>query len=140
MSLHRILNLAAAVVAVATAVAVVVVASSYAVYAVARLWLGAAGAAALVAAVYALFAAVLALLATRKAQPNGAGGAPTDEAFVNGLAALAKERPILARGAAAAAATAATAVLARNPGLVNVLVNALLGRASSAKAAKSGNS
>ncbi|MEW5684738.1 MAG: hypothetical protein AB1942_07455 [Pseudomonadota bacterium] len=138
MNFRKILSLVAAFAAVATATAVVVVASSYGVYAVAERWLGPAGAAAVVAGVYALIAVVVAFLATRKAAPpkRAAGAPPADEAVVDRLISIAKERPIIALGAAAAATAAAVAVLVRNPALVTAVVSAFLAGNSSAKSGK----
>lgn len=136
MNLRRILNLVAAFAAVATAAVVCVVAASYAVYALAKVWLGPAGAAAVVAGVFALFAVIVALLATRKAAPKPVAGAPADEAVVDRLLGLAKEKPLIALGAAAAATAAAVAVLVRNPALVTALVSAFLAGSSSAKPGK----
>lgn len=132
MNLRRLLTLAAAFAAVATAAAVCVVASSYGVYALAKIWLGPAGAAAVVAAVYALVAVAVAVLTTRKAAPKQPVGAPPDEAVVDRLIAIAKDRPILALGAAAAATAAAVTVLVRNPALVTAVVSAFLAGNSSA--------
>ncbi len=118
----RVLNLAAAIAAVAAAVAVCIVAASYAVYALAAQWLTPAGAAAIVAAIFALIAAVVAWLATRKVVPRTPKGAPPPETPVERVIGLAKERPILALGAGAVAAF----VLARNPALVSALVSAFI--------------
>lgn len=136
MNLRRILNLAVAFAAVVTAAIVCVVAASFAVYALARAWLGPAGGAAVVVGVFALFAVIVAVLATRKATPKPTPGAPPDEAVVDRLIGLAKEKPLIALGAAAAAAAAAVAVLVRNPALVTALVSAFLAGSSSAKSGK----
>lgn len=122
MNLQRILNLAAAIAAVAAAVAVCVVAASYAVYAVAALWLTPAGAAAVVAAVFALIAVAVALLATRKVVPKTPVGAPPPESPMERAISIAKERPILALGVGAVAAF----VLARNPAIVSALLSGML--------------
>lgn len=117
----RVLNLTAAIAAVAAAVAVCVVAASYAVYALAALWLTPAGAAAVVAGVFALIAAVVAWLATRKVVPKASKTppppTPLEQAF-----AIAQERPILALGVGAAAAF----VLIRNPALVTAAISAFM--------------
>lgn len=118
----RVLNLTAAIAAVAAAVAVCIVAASYGVFAVAALWLTPAGAAAVVAAIFAIFAVVVAWLATRKVVPKTPKGAPPPETPMERVIGLAKERPILALGAGAVAAF----VLARNPAVISALVSALI--------------
>jgi len=122
LNLQRILNLAAAIAAVAAAVAVCVVAAAYAVYALAALWLTPAGAAAVVAAVFALIAVGVALVATRKVVPKTSKGAPPPETPMERAISLAKERPILALGVGAVAAF----VLARNPALVSAILSGVL--------------
>lgn len=122
MNLKRILNLAAAIAAVAAAVAVCVVAAAYAVYAVADTWLTRAGAAAVVAGVFALVAVVAAWLATRKVTPRTPKGVATPDAPLDRAIALAKERPLLALGAGAVVAF----VLARNPAVITAVVSAFM--------------
>lgn len=123
MNLRRIFSLAAAIAAVATAAAVCVVAAAFAVYALAKIWLGAAGASAVVAGVFALIAVIVAYVATRKATPRTKPGAPpADEPLINRLIDIAKQRPLIALGATAAAAT----VLIRNPAIVSAVVSAFL--------------
>ena len=124
MNLRRILSLAAALAAVAAAAAVVVVAASFAVYALAAVYLGPAGAAAVVAGVFALAAVIIAWLATRKVTPKiKAGAAPAQDATLLDRAfTLAKERPLIALGAAAAGVT----VLLRNPAVITAIVSAFV--------------
>jgi len=122
LNLKRILNLAAAIAAVAAAVAVCVVAAAYAVYAVADTWLTPAGAAAVVAGVFALVAVVAAWLATRKVTPRTPKGAAEPAAPIDRIIGLAKERPLLALGVGAAAAF----VLVRNPAVVTAVVSAFM--------------
>ena len=123
MNLKRILNLAAAVAAVAAAAAVCVVAASFALYAAAREYIGAAGAAAVVAVAFALIAAVVALIATRKVKPRAQAGLPPPPASpIDKVISMAKERPLIALGAAAVAVT----VMVRNPAMVTALVSAFL--------------
>lgn len=122
MNLQRILNLAAAIAAVAAAAAVCVVAASYAVYALAALWLTPAAAAAVVAALFAGVAVAVASLATRKVVPKPIQGAPPPETPVERAISLAKERPILALGVGAVAAF----VLARNPAIVSAILSGVL--------------
>jgi ABC-type nickel/cobalt efflux system permease component RcnA len=122
LNLRRILNLAAAFAAVATAAAVCVVAASFALYALARIYLGAAGAAAVVAGVFALIAVVVAWLATRKVAPKRKPAAPSDQSTIDRLIDMAKERPLIALGATAAAVT----ILIRNPAVVGAIVSAFV--------------
>lgn len=120
MNLRRILQLAAALAAVAAAAAVCVVAASLAVYGLARLWLTPAGSAAVVAALFAFLAVLIAWAATRKAVPPKTQ-APADDGFlIDRLVELAKQRPLIALGAAAAAVT----VILKNPRLIAALVSA----------------
>ena len=122
MNFQKILRLAGAVAAVATAVAVCVVAASYALYAVAEAYIGPAGAAATVAGVFALIAVVVAWLATRKVTPKRGVAPPPEPSPMERVVGLAKQRPLIALGAAAAA----TFVLVRNPAMVTALVSAFL--------------
>jgi hypothetical protein len=118
---RRILRFAAAIGAVAAAAAVVIVAASFALYAWVKDYLGAAGAAAVVAAVFAMVAVIIALIATRKAVPPRRRGEPEPSLPERALQ-LAKERPLIALAAAAAAGV----VVVRNPGLVTALVSAFV--------------
>ena len=123
MNFKRILGLAAAVAAVAAATAVCVVALAYTVYALAEAHIGPAGAAAVVAAVFAMVAVVVAFLATRKVVPKSVPGAKAaDAGLLDRAIGLAKDRPLIALGAAAAAAI----VLARNPAIVGAIVSAFV--------------
>jgi hypothetical protein len=123
LNLRRIFRYAAALGAVAAAGAVVIVAASFALYAFAKTWLGAAGAAAVVAGVFALVAVVVALVATRKAAPpRRKGPAAEDQGLVDRLLVLAKERPLVALGATAAVVT----VLVRNPAVITAIVSAFV--------------
>jgi ABC-type nickel/cobalt efflux system permease component RcnA len=122
LNLKRVLNLAAAIAAVAAAVAVCVVAAAYAVYALAESWLSPAGAAAVVAGVFALIAVVVAWAATRKVTPKTPAGVAQPEAPLDRVIAIAKERPLLAVGVGAVAAF----VLVRNPAIVSAVVTSFL--------------
>ncbi len=122
MNLRRILNLAAALAAVAAAAGVVVVAASFAAYALAKPYLGEAGAAAAVAAIFALVAVAVAVLATRKVAPRHKAGKAEDAPVAERLLKLAKDKPMIALGAAAVAVT----VLLRNPAMVSALVSAFV--------------
>jgi len=135
LNLRRFLNLAAAFAAVAAAAAVVVVAASFALYALAEPYLGKAGAAAAVAGVFALIAAIVAWLATRKVVPKAKRGHKIDDAtLTDRLMDMAKERPMVALGAAVAAAAAASVVIIRNPAVITAVISAFV----AGRAAKSG--
>jgi len=135
LNLRRILNLAAAFAAVATSAAVVIVAASFAVYALAKSYLGEAGAAAMVAGVFALIAVIIAWLASRQGVPKAKRGGKLDDAtLTDRLVDMAKERPMVALGAAAAAAAAASVVLIRNPAVITAVLSAFM----AGKASKSG--
>ena len=109
--------------AVAAAAAVVIVALSFALYAVVKPYLGEAGAAAVVAGVFALIAVVIAWGASRKAAPRPAArGKAEDQSVIDRLVVMAKERPLIALGATAAAVT----VLVRNPAIITAVVSAFL--------------
>ena len=124
LNIRRVLRLAAAIAAVAAAAAVVVVAASNALYALALNWLTTAGAAAVVAGGFALVAVVVAWIAARPVTPpKKQAGAPENEAtMADRLIVMAKERPIIALGAAAAA----TFVLVRNPAVITAIVSAFM--------------
>ena len=122
MNLKRILNLAAAVGAIIAAAAVCVVAASFALYAVARAYLGPAGGAAVVAAAFAIFAVFVAWIATRKVTPKAGAAPPPPPSPLDKAIGMAKEHPVVAAGAAAVA----VAVLMRNPATVAALVSAFL--------------
>lgn len=130
MNLKRFLNIAAAVAVVVAATAVCVVAASFALYALAKDYVGPSWAAAIVAGVFALVALIFAGLSTRKASPRRRGGKGDDASIADRLVALAKERPLLALGATAAAVV----VLARNPAVLTAVVSAFV----AGSAAKSG--
>jgi hypothetical protein len=95
------------------------------VYALLRNQLTPAGAAAVVALLAAALAAIIALAALLKAR----GRPPTreEDGLVGRLIELARERPIIAAGAAAAAGL----VILRNPALLTTAITAAMaGRAS----------
>lgn len=126
MNIRRILALTGALGAVLAAGIVVVVAASFAVYAAARPFVGEAWAAAIVAGVFALVAVVVAWLATRKVAPKPLAKAE-DAPLIDRLIVMAKERPLIALGAAAAGAV----VLIRNPAVVTALVSAFMAGSAS---------
>jgi hypothetical protein len=122
----------AAIAALAAAAVVVVVALSFALYAAVRDLIGPAWGAASVAGVAAIVALILAFVLTRKARP--AKPVPGDEQnLTSKLIDLARERPLVAVGAVAAAAT----VVIKNPRVLMAVITGLFaGRAAQPPAAK----
>lgn len=118
MTPKRILNFAIVVATAAAAAVVGVVAAAFAVFAVAEHWLGVAGAAAVVAGLFALTAAVIAYVVARRSD----SGPVDDQSIVDRLVEMAKERPLVATGAAAAMLT----VVLRNPKILSMLMGAVL--------------
>lgn len=126
--LSRLLSAGAAVGAMTAAAGVVIVALAYALFAVLRDPLTPAGASAVVAAVFAVLALIGALVAAAKAK----GGRrrrpdrhawdrePGGASFVGRIAQVARERPIVAAGAAVAAGLLAW----KNPRLVAAVMRA----------------
>ncbi|MFC3068220.1 hypothetical protein [Phenylobacterium soli] len=108
----------AAVAAIAAAAVVVVIALSFAVYAALRDLIGPAWAAAAVAGAFALLAVILAFLLTRKAKPKPVKG--DDQNLSARLIELARERPLVAAGAMAAAVV----VVVRNPRILTAIATA----------------
>lgn len=132
MILQRLFALAAAVAAIAAAVVVCVVAAAFALYALARLWLTPAGAGAVVAAAFAAVAAGVAWAAARKLPPPEA---PADDvSLVTRLVEMAKARPLVAAGAAAAIVT----VLVRNPAVLSAIVSAVMAGTAAKSSAPAG--
>jgi uncharacterized membrane protein len=110
----------AAIAAIAAAAVVVIIALSFALYAALRDVVGPAWAAAIVAGAFALVAAVLALFLTRKARPKPVKG--DQQNLTARLVDLARERPLVAAGAMAAA----VAVVVRNPRVLTAVATAAL--------------
>lgn len=118
MTPKRILNFAL-VVAIAAAAAIVgVVAAAFALFALVERWLGAAGAAAVVAGLFALAAAAIAYAVARRTDSEPLD----DQSMIDRLVEMAKERPLVATGAAAAIMT----VVLKNPKILSVLMGAVL--------------
>jgi hypothetical protein len=116
----------AAIAAIAAAAVVVVVALSFALYAAVRDLVGPAWGAASVAGAAALIALILAFALTRKARPPKPVKGD-DQNLTSRLIDLARERPLVALGAVAAAAT----VVIRNPRILSAVVAGLFaGRAA----------
>jgi hypothetical protein len=125
--LKRALGLVAAIAALAAAAAVCVIAAAYALYALLLVYIGTAGAAAVIAVIAAIAASILAWICFRKVKPGP--DLRQDQSLSNRLIDLAREKPIIAAGAAAAAGL----VLLRNPGVVGTIVSAAMtGRARDA--------
>lgn len=119
MILKRLFALAAAFAAIAAAVVVCIVAAAFTLYAVGRLWLPPAGAAATVALAFAAVAAAVAAVAARKLPPPET---VEETSLVERLIEMAKARPLVATGAAAALVT----LLVRNPSVISAIVSAVI--------------
>lgn len=110
--------MAAAIVAMSVAVGVVVVALAYTLFAIVRDLAGPAWGAAAVAGAAAVLTLILAFALTRRASPKPARG---DEQNLTGrLVELARERPLVAAGAIAAA----LAVIIKNPRILTAVAAA----------------
>lgn len=120
MILKKALGFVAAVAAMAAAAGVCVVAAAFAIYALLREYLTPAGASAALAVGAAVIAAILAFVTFRKAQPRPLRR--DEENLTTRLFDLAREKPLIAAGAAVAAAL----VLLRNPGVVGAAVSAAM--------------
>jgi hypothetical protein len=118
--LKKALALVAAVAAMAAAAAVCVVAAAFALYALLRSYIGPAGAAAVIAAMAAVAAAILALITTLQLKARRSRA--DDQALSARLIDLAREKPIIAAGAVAAAGL----LLARSPGVAGAVVSAMM--------------
>jgi hypothetical protein len=129
--IRRLLRVVAAIAAIAAAVVVVVMAAALTLYAVAKPYLGEAGAAGTVAGVFALIAVIVAWIVSRKAAPPEKTKAHKNEdaSVVDRLIVMAKERPLIALGATAAAAV----VLLRNPAVITAVVSAFVAGNASKK-------
>lgn len=120
MIFRKAVGLVVAFTVIAVAAAVCIVALAFALYATIRDVVGPAWGAASVAAAFALIALVAALVVTRKARPpKPAQGAPP-ESLAGKLIDLARERPLVAAGAAAAV----VAVMVRNPKILAPIIAA----------------
>jgi hypothetical protein len=124
---EKTLAVVAAAVAIAAAAAVSVVAAAFALYAVLLPHLGAAGAAATLAVVFALAALFGAMLAARKAEGSrhhhqAAHAAPPADGILSKVIELAKDKPMLAAGAAIAAGV----FVIRNPAVLSAVIGAFL--------------
>jgi membrane protease YdiL (CAAX protease family) len=117
---RRLISMIAAIAAIAAAAIVCVIALSFALYAALRDPIGPAWAAAAVAGAFALVALILAFLLTRKAKPKPVKG--DEQNLTSRLIELARERPLVAAGAMAAA----VAVVIRNPRILTAVASAAL--------------
>jgi len=122
----RLLWTVAAIAAIAAAAVTVIVALAFALYATVRDLIGPAWAAAAVAGAAALIALILAFFLTRKARPPKPVQGD-DQNLTSKLIDLARERPLVAAGAVAAAA----AVVIKNPRIMMAVITGLFaGRAA----------
>jgi len=117
----RVLGMMAAVAALATAAGVCVVALAYTLFASLRDQIGPAWAAAAVAGAAAVLALICAFLLTRKAKPPKPVKGD-DQNLAGRLIDLARERPLVAAGAMAAA----LAVVIKNPRILTAVATAAL--------------
>jgi Na+/melibiose symporter-like transporter len=115
---RRLISMIAAIAAIAAAAIVCVIALSFALYAALRDPIGPAWAAAAVAGAFALLAVILAFFLTRKAKPKPVKG--DQQNLTARLIELARERPLVAAGAMAAA----VAVVVRNPRILTAIATA----------------
>lgn len=120
MIFSKALRLIAAIAAMAAAAAVCVIAAAFALYALCRYYIGPAGAAAVVAVLAAVLVGGLAFMLLRKAKPRPLKA--EEKTATTRMIELAREKPIIAAGAAVAAAV----VLARNPKILSVALSAAM--------------
>jgi len=126
--IKKAVSLAAAIAALAAAAAVCVFAAAFALYALLRITMTAAAAAAVVALVFAAIAALIGVIMLRKGNPPAERH--QDQSISVRLFDLARERPLIA----AAAAAAAGFVVLRNPSLMTAAFTAAMaGRARQAE-------
>lgn len=126
--IKKAISLTAAISALAAAAAVCIFAAAFALYALLRYSMTPAGAAAVVALVFAAIAALVGVIMLRRGDPHR--GHHEDQSLPTRLFDLARERPVIA----AAAAAAAGFVLLRNPSLMTAAFTAAMaGRAKQAE-------
>ena len=118
MIFNKFVGLVAAFAAIAAAAAVCMIALAFAIYAGLRDIIGPAWAAAAVAGIVAFIALVIAFVITRKARPKPVKG--DSQNLTAKLIELARERPLVAIGAVAAAAP----VMLKNPRILTAIVAA----------------
>lgn len=127
MIFRKALSMIAAIAAIAAAAAVCIIALAFALYAALRDLIGPAWAAAAVAGAAAAIAVILAFLLTRRARPKKVKG--DDQNLSARLIELARERPLVAAGAMAAA----VAVVIRNPRILTAVATAAFASRKSTK-------
>lgn len=127
MIFRKLISLVAAIAAIAAAAVVCVVALAFALYAVVRDLVGPAWGAAAVAIAAAILALILAFLLTRKARPKPPKGDAQN--LTSRLVELARERPLVAAGAIAAA----VAVIVKNPRILTAVASAAFARRGARK-------
>jgi len=118
MIFRKFVGLVAAFAAIAAAGAICMVALAFAIYAGLRDIIGPAWAAAAVAGIVAFIALMIAFIITRKARPKPVKG--DSKNLTAQLIELARERPLVAMGAVAAAATVAF----KNPRILTAIIAA----------------
>jgi hypothetical protein len=131
--IQRIVLLIAALAATAAAAVVIVAAAALAVFALARPWIGEAGAAAAVVGVFGLLIALIAVglaSAAKGGRPRTRAAEPST--LMARIAEMAKARPWAAAGVAMAAAAAA----ASNPAVVGAIARAFVDGANRSKSSK----
>ncbi|THD54002.1 hypothetical protein [Phenylobacterium sp.] len=119
MIFRKFVGLVAAFAAIAAAGAICMVALAFAIYAGLRDIIGPAWAAAAVAGIVAFIALVIAFVITRKARPPKPAKGDSQNLTAK-LIELARERPLVALGAVAAAATVAF----KNPRILAAIIAA----------------
>jgi Na+/melibiose symporter-like transporter len=119
MIFKKFVGLVAAFAAIAAAAAICMVALAFAIYAGLRDIVGPAWAAAAVAGIVAALALIIAFAITRKARPPKAVKGDSQNLTAK-LIELARERPLVAMGAVAAAATVAF----KNPRILTAIIAA----------------
>lgn len=118
MIFRRLIFLVAAIAAIAAAAVVCVAALAFTLYAAVRDFIGPAWGAAAVALAAAVLALILAFILTRKARPKKVKG--DEQNLTARLVELARERPLVAAGAIAAA----VAVIVKNPRILTAVATA----------------
>lgn len=112
--------------AIGAAVAVAVVSAAFALYAVLLPHLGAAGSAACLTGVFAALALLIGLIAGRKAEGkrhhSSADSGHDGAGLVGRLMELAKDKPLIAAGAAVAVGVVAL----RNPAILTAVISAFV--------------
>lgn len=126
--MERTLMALAAGAAIAAAAAVGVFSAFFALFAFIEPMVGTAGAAAIISGASALAVAVAGFVAARKAEGDRktAAAAAPDASLVEMILGLARDKPLLAAGAAVAAGIYAL----RNPQLISAVIRAFMDRPS----------